>query len=91
MGFLIFLLICGIVVTIFGLILLKKEPEEKAWFLPIIGGAFIIGTILPLIFYESIPHNTFKTKDLPQIDTVITYTSINQQFDTTYIYTFKDE
>ncbi len=91
MVLLIFLLICGIAGIIFGLIMLKNEPEETGWFGPIIVGVLAIGVSIPLITYETTPHNTFKTKEIPQIDTVVIYTSVNQQFDTTYIYTFKDE
>lgn len=91
MVLLIFLLICGIVMTIVGTIMLKREPGDNSWFAPIIMGALAIGVSIPLITYETIPHNTFKTKEIPQIDTVVIYTSVNKQFDTTYVYTFKDE
>lgn len=91
MVILIFLLICGIVGIVFGSIMLKKEPDDKGWFVPIIVGVLAIGVTIPLITYEVTPHNIVKTKNLPQIDTIITYTSVNKQFDTTYIYTFKDE
>lgn len=91
MIFLIILLVCGIAMTILGFIMLKKEPDDKSWFAPIIVGVLVVGVSIPLITYETIPHNTFKTKELPQTDTIITYTSVNKQFDTTYIYTFKDE
>lgn len=88
---LIILLICAIAGIISGFIMLKKEPENNSWFAPIIVGAFIFGATISLITYEATPHNTFKAKEIPQIDTIVTYTSVNQQFDTTYIYTFKDE
>jgi len=91
MIFLIILLICGIAMSILGIIMLKKEPDDKSWFAPIIVGAFIVGISIPLITYETTPLNMFKTKEIPQVDTVVTYTSVNKQFDTTYIYTFKDE
>lgn len=91
MALLIFLLICGIAGIVFGILMLKNEPDDNYWFTPIIVGVLVIGVSIPLITYETIPHNTFKTKEIPQIDTVVIYTSVNKQFDTTYIYTFKDE
>ena len=91
MTLLIILLILALFGVIFCSIMLHKEPENNSWVAPIVVGAFIIGVTFSLIAYEITPHNQFKTDILPRVDTVITYTSVNQQFDTTYIYTFKNE
>lgn len=91
MIFLIILLVCGMAMAIFGIIMLKNEPDDNSWTAPIIIGSLVIGIAISLITYETTSHNTFKTKEIPQIDTVVVYTSVNKQFDTTYIYTFKDE
>ena len=90
MSLLIILFVLSIVVAIIGLVLVKKE-HDMSYCTGSLVATFIAGTIMALIVYEITAHNTFKTKELPQIDTVVTYTSVNQQFDTTYIYTFKDE
>lgn len=91
MTLLIILLILALFGVIFCSIMLHKEPENNSWVAPIVVGAFIIGVTFSLIAYEITPHNQFKTDTLPQVDTVITYTSLTKQFDTTYIYTFKNE
>lgn len=91
MVLLIILLVLALVAIISGFVMLKKEPENDSWFAPIIVGAFILGATISIINYETMPHNQFKTDTLPQVDTVITYTSSTKQIDTTYIYTFKNE
>lgn len=86
---LIILLVFSIALTVIGLILEYKSDDNHYADAACIT-ALIAGALTALIICESRPNNTFAVKELPQIDTVITYKSVDQSFDTTYIYKFKE-
>lgn len=61
--------------------------KRDCWLICLIGS--ILLSIAIALFITEIRPNRIETKSKPQIDTLITYQSINQTIDTTYFYTFK--
>lgn len=91
MALLIILFVCGIVLSIVGAILSINDnsnfKKDNCWLIGSVAGA-IIGASLILILSE-IRDYDFQTTTKPQIDTVITYHSVDQIVDTTYFYKFE--
>lgn len=91
MIFLIILLVCGIALSIVGAILSINDNsnfrKDNCWLIGSVAGT-IIGISLILILSETRDYD-FQTTTKPQIDTVITYHSVDQVIDTTYFYKFE--
>lgn len=91
MVFLIIILVCGIALSIVGAILSINDnsnfKKDNCWLIGSVAGA-IIGVSSILILSETRDYD-FQTTTKPQIDTVITYHSIDQVIDTTYFYKFE--